>query len=610
MFFLISFVLANNYCVGSSESSCQNICKILNNNFAGYFPTIPTNEQLSNNTIHNIYISNDVDYYESEHNLFFCDPSIQLIYRNPQTIKIKDHIYADSKKIPDNIPILFQFSSSNYYYKSPVIIEIETDQESKIKPFTLQTTRIDTYILPKFYTENFPANLISITGSNKFLIYELSDNVQKLFSNFDQLQQKTFTYYCLSDKETKCGNYVTDDTKYINYASEINQYPCVLIVDSSKPQILITNPAVSLYYNIEYVHIIALAGSDVTYYPNGKVDDGEFYVILHPNSIEMHNLYFEGAGSFTISVTSNISLLSTTNTNNNDFTLKTRHPLKKSESYIHAISEDLNFELENKIHISDYSLFHGPKCLSGLFDGTKFITDEELIVYKVTTTTLKETEFDYVTYYFNEGDHIIPTTWKSSCRFEGINPNKTNFIFNDVYSYDGYKIDNFIDVNFKPSSNLNRITIKPSRYFYLSSFGNIYMPEYAEKYTIVVDHDFIMRGQGPSSDFRTFEVLHDQCRIIGKGTIRFPDSYFMEQVREYCQIDDNITLKELNSYIIPPVSVCVGQSNAEKCKSEVYGVDSLTNYDWVWLRNLKTRDYIYNIQKTYATDKLNLFDKR
>lgn len=183
-------------------------------------------------------------------------------------------------------------------------------------------------------------------------------------------------------------------------------------------------------------------------------------LIIHPDSIEMYDMYFEGEGKFTLSVNANISLIATTKTNNNNFVLKNRIPFEKSESYIYALRDDLCFDFENKIQVDKYSLFHGPKCLSGLFETERFLPDDEFIVYNVTADTLKETDFKYVTYYFKEGDHEIPKTWKSSCRFQGINPNKTNFIFNDVYSYDGYKIDNFIDVNFKPSSNLNRITIK------------------------------------------------------------------------------------------------------------------------------------------------------
>ena len=58
MFLLISFALANNYCVGTSYS-CLNVCQNLLDTFDGYYSNIPTDDDLNatNNSMHNIYIN-------------------------------------------------------------------------------------------------------------------------------------------------------------------------------------------------------------------------------------------------------------------------------------------------------------------------------------------------------------------------------------------------------------------------------------------------------------------------------------------------------------------------------------------------------------------------
>lgn len=600
MFFLISFVFANKYCVGNSNWQCKNICKNFADNFDDYFIRIPTNEELntSDDTKHDIYISYDVEYEDSNNNLIICDPSIKLSYREPETILIKDHIYADSKQMPDNASIEFYFSTNDNY----LTIEVETDKDSNIKPFTIDSRgHYDIKIINKFYTDDFPENLITLSEKYVyyFLIKEITDNVKKIYKNYDRFRHGDFKYYCLSDKEKGCENYASYDLEYINSASQIQRYPSYLIVDTIKPQILITEIKYGFLYN-RYIHIVGLPGSDITFYSRTESIEKNYYVILHPDSIEMDNLYYEGEGNFTIATSSNFSLFATSKTTNYHLTLKTKIPLKESDSYIYALREDLNIELNNKIHIPEYSLFRGPKCLSGLFDG-RFLSDEKLVTYNVTSETLRETDFTYVTYYFKEGDHEIPKTWKSRCRFQGINPNETNFIFSDVYHYDGRTIDNLIDVNYKPSSNLNRITIKPAKYFYLSSFNNIYDSGYAENYTIVIENDIIMRGDAPIPPYDEDEILRDQCKIVGNGTIRFPSTTFMNQVKQFCQIDENVTLEPLNGDM-PSVYICVGSSDIDKCKSEVDGIEKYQDYDWVWIRNVLTRSCIQSYIKTFITD--------
>ena len=604
MFLLISFVLGNNYCVGTSYS-CSNLCKSLINTFDGYYSNIPTDDDLNatSNSMHNIFISTNVDYAESNQTIIFCYPSFYYLNNNHKKIKIKDQFFFFKKKLNDDAPISFRITSS--ISNDEFSIEVMTKEECNIKPFILEC-HYNSLVHIKFCTENIPENLITIKKqySYNFYLPKISDNVRKLFSNPDQFKVQDMIYYCLSDKEEKCKDYSSFKPQYIDYPSQITRYPCYLIVDHSKPQILVTEKQYCNYYSCysSYVHIICLSGSDITYYPGYQMADRWFNVILHQNSIEMPNLYFEGDGEFTISTTSNISLYSTTKTNNNHLTLKSRHPYYYSESYIHALREDLTLEIDNKIKIHEYSLFNGPKCLAGLFEPGKYLSDDVFITYNVTADTLVETEYDYVTYMFKEGVHEIPKTWKSRCRFQGINPNNTHFIFDDVYSYDGDTIDNFIDVNRHPSSGFNMITIKPADFFYLSSFRSVYRPEYIDKYVIQVNKDFVMDGRGPNSNLDDDEIAPDQCIIKGNGTINFISSSFMDDVEKYCQIDENITLNYIGSRY-PKYYVCLGQSSEEKCKSEIHGVENIKNAKWLWLRNIRTRYYLYSYYQTYVTDK-------
>lgn len=77
-------------------------------------------------------------------------------------------------------------------------------------------------------------------------------------------------------------------------------------------------------------------------------------------------------------------------------------------------------------------------------------------------------------------------------------------------------MDNFIDVNIKSSKSFNHITIKPSCYFFLDSFGTDHNPDYNEKYTILVEKDFVMYGTIINKYFDMDEMSHQQCKIKKK----------------------------------------------------------------------------------------------
>lgn len=588
MFFLISLVVSKNYCVGNGRDPCYEICKDFNVTFDYIYPEIPRNYLFEDdsNEIHKIYIAKNTSYYESNHTIIFCDPSIYLEYRHFESLTItKDNIIIDSETKLRNYPMIFYPGSTN-----TIDINVQADGNSSVIPFILNADDATRTLNVYFYYDYTPENLISISdSSNMIIINHMNDKVAKLFANSDKLSVLDLTYYCISDKETKCEGFDNYSLQYINSTEEITDYPLVLIVDSSIPQILI---------NIKsFTHVIGLPGSDITFYNDFN------NLFINSDSIEATNFYFEGQGNLTIAFLSNFSIILTTQTNNFNLTFKNTEFHQLDKSHIYSFNEDIDFEFENKIRISDYSLFKGPNRLSGLFEKGKYLSEDEFVFYNVTVENLKEYDYKYVTYYFKEGDHEIPKTWKNRCRFQGINPNKTNFIFSDVYSYNGQLIDGFIDVNIFPSSQYNMITIKPAKIFQLDSFKDIvYNYEYAEKYTILVDHDFIMNGTIKSKAFDMDEMSHDQCKIVGEGTISFLDERFMNYTRELCTIDDTVHLKLLDTKL-PNYYVCVGQENAEKCKAEIALSDSIRDSQCFWIRNLATRSCIYNYQELFITDK-------
>ena len=115
MFLYVAFAFAYNFCVEKSFGSCNNTCKRYQKSFKNIFNSIPTNSELKesyDDGVHNIYIADNVDYTETEHNLIFCDPSNYLIYPSYiSTITINNDIIANGDHIKSNIPILFDFQS-------------------------------------------------------------------------------------------------------------------------------------------------------------------------------------------------------------------------------------------------------------------------------------------------------------------------------------------------------------------------------------------------------------------------------------------------------------------------------------------------------------------
>ena len=594
MFFLISFVFAKNYCVGESETSCKNICKNIETNFDAFFDEIPDDESFDPNDkrIHNIFIADNVTYYNSKHNFIFCDPSIYLDY--PYIVSkliIKDSLYVNNNEQLKNVPLFFDLD-----YEA--IVQVETEENSDIEPFIIYNSN-DTFVI-RFLTDIFPENLITIStnfDTDKATIIGKYSYLEKIFKNPEKIDKyEYFTVFCLSDKEKKCEKYSSlYNLTQINSTAEIGQYiDYVLIVDTSEQVI------VSSFCHLDFVHIIGMEGSDITYYPNFQPTDGQFYAVLHNDFIEMMNVFYEGKGKFTFSPTYNFSLFATTKTYVYDFTIKSREPFKKHKSYIYPLKEDYPLVLDKKINVPEYSLFHGPKYLSGLFEPGKFIDKD--IFFDVTVDSLREVEYQNATYYFTNGEHQIPKHWKMPCRFQGNNPSETHFIFDDVYSYTGDQIDNFIDVNIFPSPSYNKITIKPASQFYLKSFKNIYNQEMIEEYTILVEKDFYMTGEAHNPSYDVEEISHDQCKIKGKGTIHFSNETFMKDVKEFCTYDDTIQFV-LQENKWKDLNVCIGQYDINSCKAEIANIQEAKNYEWIWVRHYKTIESFINLDKVYIADK-------
>lgn len=603
MFFLISFVLANNYCVGETEEKCKNMCKNIETNFDVFFDEIPEDDIFDPNDerIHNIFIADNVTYYNSKHNFIFCDPSIYLVY--PEMVEkmiIKDGIYVNSNERLKNVPLYFEFNYDSY-------IQVETDEKSNIKPFIIYSDYFYDYYsnFPvRFLTDIFPENLVTISTYQGYKagIVGKASYLEKLFTNPEIIDTyEDIPYYCLSDKENKCEKYSSlYDLIQIDSIADLEFFSSyVLIVDTSEQVV------VSSYCRLDFIHIIGMEGSDVTYYPNFQPADGDFYAIMHDDFIEMMNVLYEGEGKFTFSPSYNFSLFATTKTYKYDFTIKSREPFKKHKSYIYPLKEDYQIVLDKKINVPEYSLFHGPKYLSGLFEPGKFIDKD--IFFDVTVDTLREVEYQNVTYYFTKGEHQIPKHWKMPCRFQGNEPSETNFIFDDVFFYTGEQIDNFIDVNIFPSTSYNKITIKPASKFYLKSFKNIYNKEMIEEYTILVEKDFYMTGEAHNPSYDANEISHDQCKIKGSGTIHFTNETFMNDVKEFCTYDDTIKF-DLQKNEWKDYNICLGQYDINSCKAEIKDISNAGNDEWLWARHYRTIEsfitfnYIYVADKYFFTD--------
>ncbi|KAK8887548.1 hypothetical protein M9Y10_038597 [Tritrichomonas musculus] len=580
MFLFISLVFAKNYCIERTSGDCIRKCSNFKHSYDDIFARFPDDSELKNDEIHNIYISDNFEYKKTKNNLIFCDPSNYLIYTNfSSSIKIKNVIETDYENISTNIPILFQtFGNVN--------LEVDANETSKFSPIILKAINMSTNMSIKFISETIPQNLLSISkNSEKFRISNLTDKVRKIFNTTEKILETKKRYYCISDKQEKCRDYTAFELTFINSIREVNESNCVIIIDTTIPQFY--DP----YYSNFNTHIICLPGSDVTV---NMYDAGSSQVLtLTKNSIEIQNIFIEGGGSITIMPRDDFILNCATTTNNLNFTLKSRFPLNYDYSKISAPSNGKTVTLSNKIKVSEFSVFHGDRSLLGLFEEGKFICDDEITRYDISSSNLKEYVFNNMNYHFKEGNHEIPVAWKKRSTFYGTP--KTTFTFNDVHSYFYDCIDGFIRL-----SDYKSVTIKPSKQLYIQSFSD----EPKHDFTIHVDHDFIMEGKKYDDPYHDRDEVEDRwCSITGRGTIKFISEDFMEDVKYFCRFNENdIKFEYLGQSSQSRYYVCVGQSDLEDCKSEIKDIDSLSNAEFIWVRNIDTINRIYNCKTAYITD--------
>lgn len=91
------------------------------------------------------------------------------------------------------------------------------------------------------------------------------------------------------------------------------------------------------------------------------------------------------------------------------------------------------------------------------------------------------------------------------------------------------------------------------------------------------------------------------CKIIGRGTIKFVELDYMDNIKKFCQIDETIKLEYINEY--PEINVCVGKSNLDECKSEISNIETYNNADdWIWLPNVNIIDSIKKRNNVFITD--------
>lgn len=589
MFFFISFVLAKNYCVEKNEGRCRALCSSFSGTFDAIFSRIPNDTDLNGhgNSSHNIYVADIVDFYQSKHNIMICDKSIYLTYNgNITSITIDNQIKVNDIQIKNNIPILFKI-------KNNLSIIIKTKENApNFSPIYLEATKKNLFLTPKFFTDSIPYNMITISNKSENInVYELTDSIKTFFTNTNKIIEISKTYYCISDKKNKCEGYDSYDLVYINTTSQIKKFPMVLIVDCTLLQFFTAE------FHSNFAHIICLPGSDITYYPISNINNSnDFYVIMHKNSIEMNNFIFEGGGKLTLCFHYQITLHSTTKVNNNHFTLKARYPFSYNYSRIYAYESDLKYEIDNKIQVAEYSLLHGDDCLIDLFETGSFIPQSEIFVDNITLYNLREYYYKDVIYNINDDEELeIPKTWNHSCHFIGTK--NSNITFNDVYSFDGISIDNFMNV-----SNFNTINIRPSNYFCLIDIN-----KYDKvRINIQVDHDFIMHdGLLTSSHLPKNIKNNDKCKITGNGTVKFIDPLFMNDIKKFCRYEETINFEIASSYNKSNLIICVGQSDAEKCKSSVMNITYDINKEWIWLRNTDSMKILYGFLEPveiYLTD--------
>lgn len=158
----------------------------------------------------------------------------------------------------------------------------------------------------------------------------------------------------------------------------------------------------------------------------------------------MTNCFFEGTGKFTLSFKNHLIIHSTAKINSNHFTLKNRNIFNYDNSLIKAYKPKFLYEIKNKINVPEFTVFHGDDCLKDIFEDGKFIPQSKFVKYPPTVNDLKEYYYNNFKYYFDQNETNIPKTWKKECIFKGNSRNQITF--NDVYSFTGYCIDNFITV--------------------------------------------------------------------------------------------------------------------------------------------------------------------
>ena len=398
------------------------------------------------------------------------------------------------------------------------------------------------------------------------------------------------SYYCISDKDQKCSGFNYPSMKYVDSMLDIIDDSAYVIIDTSIQQ-SIKSPN---------FHIIAMAGSDITY-DLYIYNDLEFYAILHSNSIEMYKTFIEGEGKVSYMTSTNISVHSTSKKCSIDFHIKSYDYYDFRGTCIYPLKNDFEINLDKKIHIQDFSLYRGPGYLSGMFEPEKYLKLEEFIYDNITSDQLKEYDYFDLDYYLQPGNFEVPKTWKKTSRFHGLNAKETNIIFND----------NFIICNrWGSHEERNNITVRPARYFYLNRFDEDDGSSCYPRLTIEVDKDIYMleKNYFNLDENEHDEYYEDQCRIIGKGNILFYDPEYLKFIQRFCKIDENVHLLNATSEI-PTVYACIGQSSLDECKAEIENTDSLKNYEWLWFRNIATVSFLQgylNIEKVYLTDKTEI----
>lgn len=255
MFFLIPFVIAKNYCVAKNSTKCKNACPL----FEGQFDKIYSNLNIDNHissidgSIHDIYVADNVTFAQTSHRIHICDPSIRLIYdKSWSKITLSDDIKIDSSIINTSIPIIFK-ANTNFS------LEIDTAKNSLYwTPIIVEAVNENIFITPIFLTSDIQKNIVSISSDSYDInIFDITENVKKIFFDTSKLNELPKTYYCISDKKNKCEQYSSKNLTFINSPSEITNFPIVLIVDTSHPQFITAD------YTENYLHIIGLQGSDI-----------------------------------------------------------------------------------------------------------------------------------------------------------------------------------------------------------------------------------------------------------------------------------------------------------------------------------------------------------